>query len=99
MKLFFIKKCWGTYPKKILNFKKEIVQITKTLETMPKMGSQLSSRLALPTNIRYQLAQDYVVLYVISGQKVLILRLLSMKSNWINSMISYKKRTNNQPQS
>ena len=80
--IIFYKESLGTYTSNIDNFVQEIFKMFDQLTLSPKIGQDLSSRVDVPTTIRYLSVQDYLLFYEIDGLDLSIVRILSGKSNW-----------------
>lgn len=84
----FYKESLGTYENNVSEFTKEVATFIKKMEVSPKIGSNLSLRLGIDTNIKYNVIEDYILFYEIVGLEVYILRLLPAKSNWMNTILT-----------
>lgn len=83
----FYKKNLGTYESNVSEFSKEVATFIKRLEKSPKVGSNLSFRMGIDTNVKYTVIDDYILLYELVDSEVYVLRLLPAKSNWINTIL------------
>lgn len=83
----FYKEGVGFYHENILKFKRKIINSIRSLENMPEIGTDLSSRIDEQTNIKYLVVEDCILFYEIEGNNVIILRLLPAKSNWMNTIM------------
>lgn len=88
----FYKRELGTYPENIEKFVINLdTLIYESLEESPLIGTSLSYRLDVSTNIRYLVEEDYILFYDVQDneKKVDVLRLLPAKSNWMNTIRKY----------
>ena len=83
----FYKKVLGTYQENLKNFKTELTEFMDILKTSPKIGSNLSVRIGIETNVKYRVVEDYILFYEILGSEVYVLRVLPAKSNWMNTIL------------
>ena len=83
----FYKKELGTYQEKLKKFQTELTEFMDILKTSPKIGSNLSVRIGIETNVKYKVIQDYIMFYEILGSEVYVLRVLPAKSNWMNNIL------------
>jgi len=83
----FYKQELGVYQKNIERFVEEIYLGFKKLETHPKTGHNLSTRVTVPTKIRYFVIQDYLMFYEITSEDtVSVISVVSAKTNWMNTL-------------
>ena len=61
----FYKKEIGTREDNLEVFKEELAQTVQRLNTSPKVGCNLSTRLDLETSVKYLPVQDYLLCYII----------------------------------
>ena len=80
--IIFYKESLGTYKNNIEKLVQEIFKMFDRLTLSPKIGQDLSSRVDVPTTIRYLAVEDYLIFYEIDGFSISIVRILSGKSNW-----------------
>ena len=85
----FYKKNLGTYENNLSNFSKKVAMCIKKMEVSPKIGSKLSLRIPLDTQVKYQIIDDYILFYEIVDLQVFVLRLLPAKSNWMRSILKH----------
>ena len=83
----FYKKELGTYQENLKKFQTELTEFMDILKTSPKIGSNLSVRIGIETNVKYKVIQDYIMFYEILGSVVYVLRVLPAKSNWMNNIL------------
>ncbi|MGT9148056.1 type II toxin-antitoxin system RelE/ParE family toxin [Enterococcus faecalis] len=83
----FYKKELGTYQENLKKFQTELTEFMDILKTSPKIGSNLSVRIGIETNVKYRVIQDYILFYEILGSEVYVLRVLPAKSNWMNTIL------------
>jgi hypothetical protein len=83
----FYKKELGTYQENLKKFQTELTEFMDILKTSPKIGSNLSVRIGIETNVKYKVIQDYIMFYEILGSEVYVLRVLPAKSNWMNTIL------------
>jgi hypothetical protein len=83
----FYKKELGTYQENLKKFQTELTEFMDILKTSPKIGSNLSVRIGIETNVKYKVIQDYIMFYEILGSEVYVLRVLPAKSNWMNNIL------------
>lgn len=83
----FYKKELGTYPENLKKFQEELSGFIERLKTSPKIGSNLSVRVNVETDVKYMAIQDYIIFYEILGQQVDVIRLLPAKSNWMSTIM------------
>ncbi|MCI3861386.1 type II toxin-antitoxin system RelE/ParE family toxin [Lactococcus garvieae] len=83
----FYKESLGTYGSNISGFAKKVAIFIKKMETSPKIGSNLSLRIGIDTNVKYSVIEDYILFYEILGSEVYVLRLLPAKSNWMSTIL------------
>ena len=83
----FYKKELGTYQENLKKFQTELTEFMDILNTSPKIGSNLSVRIGIETNVKYKVIQDYIMFYEILGSEVYVLRVLPAKSNWMNNIL------------
>ena len=83
----FYKKELGTYQENLKKFQTELNEFMDILKTSPKIGSNLSVRIGIETNVKYKVIQDYIMFYEILGSEVYVLRVLPAKSNWMNNIL------------
>ena len=81
------KKELGTYQENLKKFQTELTEFMDILKTSPKIGSNLSVRIGIETNVKYKVIQDYIMFYEILGSEVYVLRVLPAKSNWMNNIL------------
>ena len=70
----FYKKELGTYQENLKKFQTELTEFMDILKTSPKIGSNLSVRIGIETNVKYKVIQDYIMFYEILGSEVYVLR-------------------------
>lgn len=80
--IIFYKKSLGSYKSNIDKLVQEIYKMFDHLVESPKIGRDLSSRVDVSTTLRYLVVQDYLIFYEIDGRNLLVIRILSAKSNW-----------------
>lgn len=79
----FYKEKFNTYGSNVQKLMKEIYSSIELLETSPKIGNDLSSRIGFSTHFRYMVIEkEYLMFYFIDGKDVNVVRILSGKSNW-----------------
>ena len=83
----FYKKELGTYQENLKKFQTELTEFMDILKTSPKIGSNLSVRIGIETNVKYKVIEDYIMFYEILGSEVYVLRVLPAKSNWMNNIL------------
>jgi hypothetical protein len=83
----FYKKELGTYQENLKKFQTELTEFMDILKTSPKIGSNLSVRIGIETNVKYRVIEDYIMFYEILGSEVYVLRVLPAKSNWMNTIL------------
>ena len=83
----FYKKELGTYQENLKKFQTELTEFMDILKTSPKIGSNLSVRIGIETNVKYRVIEDYIMFYEILGSEVYVLRVLPAKSNWMNNIL------------
>ncbi|MCC4122035.1 type II toxin-antitoxin system RelE/ParE family toxin [Lactococcus lactis] len=83
----FYKKELGTYQENLKKFQTELTEFMDILKTSPKIGSNLSVRIGIETNVKYRVIEDYILFYEILGSEVYVLRVLPAKSNWMNTIL------------
>ncbi|PQC13432.1 type II toxin-antitoxin system RelE/ParE family toxin [Enterococcus faecalis] len=83
----FYKKELGTYQENLKKFQTELTDFMDILKTSPKIGSNLSVRIGIETNVKYKVIEDYIMFYEILGSEVYVLRVLPAKSNWMNTIL------------
>lgn len=83
----FYKESLGTYESNVAKFAKEVATFIKKLESSPKIGSNLSLRISIETNVKYSIIDDYILFYEVVDLEVYVLRLLPAKSNWMNTIL------------
>jgi len=83
----FYKKELGTYQENLKKFQTELTEFMDILKTSPKIGSNLSIRIGIETNVKYKVIEDYIMFYEILGSEVYVLRVLPAKSNWMNTIL------------
>ena len=83
----FYKKELGTYQENLKKFQTELTEFMDILKTSPKIGSNLSVRIGIETNVKYKVIQDYIMFYEILGSEVYVLRVLPARSNWMNNIL------------
>ena len=83
----FYKKELGTYQENLKKFQTELTEFMDILKTSPKIGSNLSVRIGIETNVKYKVIKDYIMFYEILGSEVYVLRVLPAKSNWMNNIL------------
>ncbi|MGM0169869.1 hypothetical protein IGI39_004887 [Enterococcus sp. AZ135] len=83
----FYKKELGTYQENLKKFQTELTEFMEVLKTSPKIGSNLSVRIGIETNVKYRVIEDYILFYEILGSEVYVLRVLPAKSNWMNNIL------------
>lgn len=83
----FYKESLGSYESNVSKFAREVTTFIKKLESSPKIGSNLSPRISIETNVKYSVIEDYILFYEVVGLEVYVLRLLPAKSNWINTIL------------
>lgn len=83
----FYKKELGTYQDNLEKFQTELTEFIDILKTSPKIGSNLSVRICIETNVKYRVSADYILFYEILGSEVYVLRALPAKSNWMNTIL------------
>lgn len=85
----FYKKELGTYQENLKKFQTELTEFMDVLKTSPKIGSNLSVRTGIETNVKlkYRVIEDYIMFYEILGSEVYVLRVLPAKSNWMNTIL------------
>lgn len=83
----FYKKELGTYKENLKKFQTELTEFMDILKSSPKIGSNLSVRIGIETNVKYKVIQDYILFYEILGSEVYVLRVLPAKSNWMNTIL------------
>lgn len=83
----FYKKELGTYQENLKKFQTELTEFMEILKTSPKIGSNLSVRIGIETNVKYRVIEDYIMFYEILGSEVYVLRVLPAKSNWMNTIL------------
>ena len=83
----FYKKELGTYQENLKKFQTELTEFMDILKTSPKIGSDLSVRIGIETNVKYRVIEDYIMFYEILGSEVYVLRVLPAKSNWMNTIL------------
>ena len=66
----FYKKELGTYQENLKKFQTELTEFMDILKTSPKIGSNLSVRIGIETNVKYKVIQDYIMFYEIWGSEV-----------------------------
>ena len=57
----FYKKELGTYQENLKKFQTELTEFMDILKTSPKIGSNLSVRIGIETNVKYKVIQDYIM--------------------------------------
>lgn len=85
----FYKEGLGMMPDNVLKFKKDVLSAIRRLEESPKAGANLSARIDIETNVKYNVIDDYILFYEIEGEVVKVVRLLPAKSNWMNVILKY----------
>jgi len=86
----FYKTQLDTYPENIAKFINRLNEILwQQLETNPKFGSNLKTRIDVPTEVKYIVVGDYILFYEVEGNIVNVLRLLPAKSNWMSKILNY----------
>ncbi|MGT9066129.1 type II toxin-antitoxin system RelE/ParE family toxin [Enterococcus faecalis] len=65
----FYKKELGTYQENLKKFQTELTEFMDILKTSPKIGSNLSVRIGIETNVKYRVIQDYILFYEILGSE------------------------------
>ncbi|WP_251423834.1 MULTISPECIES: type II toxin-antitoxin system RelE/ParE family toxin [Lactococcus] len=85
----FYKESLGTYKSNVSKFSKEVATFIKKLEISPKIGSNLSLRIGIDTNVKYNVIEDYILFYEVVDSEVYVLRLLPAKSNWMNTILKH----------
>lgn len=83
----FYKESLGAYKSNVSKFSKEVATFIKKLEISPNIGSNLSLRIGIDTNVKYNVIEDYILFYEVIGSEVYVLRLLPAKSNWMNTIL------------
>ncbi|MDG6192354.1 type II toxin-antitoxin system RelE/ParE family toxin [Lactococcus garvieae] len=83
----FYKKELETYQENLKKFQTELTEFMDILKTSPKIGSNLSVRIGIETNVKYRVIEDYIMFYEILGSEVYVLRVLPAKSNWMNTIL------------
>lgn len=83
----FYKKELGTYQENLKKFQTELTEFMDILKTSPKIGSNLSVRIGIETNVKYRVIEDYILFYEILDSEVYVLRVLPAKSNWMNTIL------------
>ena len=83
----FYKKELGTYQENLKKFQTELTEFMEVLKTSPNIGSNLSVRIGIETNVKYRVIEDYILFYEILGSEVYVLRVLPAKSNWMNTIL------------
>lgn len=83
----FYKKELGTYQENLKKFQMELTEFMDILKTSSKIGSNLSVRISIETNIKYRVIEDYILFYEVLGSEVYVLRVLPAKSNLMNTIL------------
>jgi len=77
------KEKFGAYQSNIQELMEEIYSNIELLETNPRIGSDLSSRIGFSTHFRYMvIAKKHLMFYFINGNDVNVVRILPAKSDW-----------------
>lgn len=86
----FYKRELGTREDNLEKFKDQLSQTIQRLKTSPKVGSNLSARMDIKTNVKYLRVQDYLLFYEILGDKkqVNVIRILPAKTNWMSKVMN-----------
>jgi Plasmid stabilisation system protein. len=83
----FYKKELGTYQENLKKFQTELTEFMDILKTSPKIGSNLSVRIGIETNVKYRVIEDYILFYEVLDSEVYVLRVLPAKSNWMSTIL------------
>ena len=65
----------------------EILEQADKLCSFPKMGAELSSIVAVPTDYRFLVCKDYLTFYHLSEQQVHIDRVLYGRSDYMHTLL------------